>query len=259
MSLRPIAIIQARVGSTRLRSKVLADVCGVPMLARMIERVRAARRLAGIVVATTHAPADRAIVTLASGLGVAAFAGSERDVLDRYVRAARLLGADPVVRLTADCPLIDPELIDAVVDAYAAADPPADHTSLTGPFPDGLDVEVVRFSALEQAWREARLPSEREHVTPFVWKHPERFRLSGYAFPGDAAAAELRWTVDEPRDLMLVRAIYERLYQPGAVFGWREVLDLFRREPSLRQVNCGIVRNAGYLRALAAESTAEVP
>jgi spore coat polysaccharide biosynthesis protein SpsF len=257
MSSRPIAIIQARVGSTRLRSKVLADLCGAPLLARMVERVRAARRIAGVAVATTHAPADRAIVALADTLGVPAFAGSERDVLDRCVRAARLLGADPVVRLTADCPLIDPELIDAVIDAYAAADPPADHASLTGRFPDGLDVEVVRLAALEQAWREARLPSEREHVTPYIWKQPQRFRLTGHVFPGDAA--DLRWTVDEPRDLMLVRAIYERLYHPGALFGWREVLDLFQREPSLRQVNAGIVRNAGYLRSLAAETRPEVP
>jgi spore coat polysaccharide biosynthesis protein SpsF (cytidylyltransferase family) len=244
---RPVAIVQARIGSSRLPGKVLADVAGAPLLARMIERVRAARTLAGVVLAIPTGPRDRPIAALAWTLGVPCVAGPEDDVLARYAKAAAASGADPVVRLTADCPLIDPELIDRCVEAFVA-ERGLDHVSLGGAFPDGLDVEVIAARALARAHAEARLASEREHVTPYVWKRPDVFRCRHAAFPGDLGG--MRWTVDEPRDLALVRAIYARLYRPGAVFGWRDVAALVAREPALGALNAGIERNAGYRRSL---------
>jgi spore coat polysaccharide biosynthesis protein SpsF (cytidylyltransferase family) len=244
--MRPIAIIQARVGSHRLPGKVLADVAGAPLLARMLERVAAARQLAGIVVATPEGEADAPVRALAERLGVPCFAGSEDDVLARYAGAAAKTGADPIVRLTADCPLVDPALIDACVECFLGG--VYDYVALGGEFPDGLDTEVVAADALARAHAEARLPSEREHVTPFVWKRPAEFRCATVPFPESRAGN--RWTVDEPRDLAFVRAVYERLYRPGHVFGWREVAALCAREPALATLNADIERNAGYRRSL---------
>ena len=255
MIARPVAIIQARMGSSRLPGKVLADVSGAPLLARMIERVRAARQLAGIVVATTERPGDAPIRELAPTLGVDVFAGSEDDVLARFVGAAERFGADPVVRLTADCPLIDPEVIDRCVATFLAG--AWDHLSLGGQFPKGLDTEVTAQRALLAAHAEARLPSEREHVTPYVWKHPDRFRCGVVTLPEPLAGH--RWTVDEPRDLELVRAVYARLYRPGHVFGWREIAALLAREPALVAINAGIDPDAGWRRSLEKDAAMEVP
>ncbi len=243
---RVTAIIQARMGSHRFPGKVLADLAGAPLLARMIERVRAARTLEAIVVATPAGEADAPLRALAARLGVACFAGSEDDVLARYAGAAAQVGADPIVRLTADCPLVDPELVDACVMHFRSGG--HDHVSLGGEFPDGLDTEVIAAAALARAAAEARLASEREHVTPYIWKHPARFRCATVPFPEPRGGC--RWTVDEPRDLEFVRAVYARLHRPGHVFGWREVVALCAREPGLAALNAGIERNAGYRRSL---------
>jgi len=246
---QPVAIIQARLGSARLPGKVLADLGGAPLIARMIERVRAARTIVRVVVATPAGPADAPLRKVVEGLGVACFTGSEDDVLARFAAAATAFGADPIVRLTADCPLIDPALVDRCVERFLAG--PCDYVALGGTFPDGLDTEVVAAEALARAHAEARLPSEREHVTPYIWKHPARFRCAAVEFP--EPAGEQRWTVDEPRDLEFVRAVYARLHRPGHVFGWREVLALLAREPALLRLNAGIERNAGYRRSLAGD------
>ncbi len=250
---RPIAIIQARLGSHRLPGKVLADLAGAPLLARMVERVQAARTLAGIVVATPAGEADAPLRALAERLGIGCFAGSEDDVLARYAGAAARFGADPVVRLTADCPLVDPELIDACVERFGSGS--YDHVSLGGQFPDGLDTEVIAAAALACAHAEARLPSEREHVTPYIWKRTERFRCGTVEFPEPLGGC--RWTVDEPCDLEFVRGVYARLYRPGRVFGWREIAALCGREPTLAAVNAGVERNAGYRRSLAEDAVQE--
>jgi glutamate-1-semialdehyde 2,1-aminomutase/spore coat polysaccharide biosynthesis protein SpsF len=247
-----VAFVQARMGSTRLPGKVLADVCGAPLLARMLERVRAARRVDDVVVLTTTRAADDAVAALATALGVQTYRGSEDDVLDRFVGAARAQpGLGAVVRLTADCPLIDPELIDAVVATFEGDGERADCAGLGGSFPDGLDTEVIAVEALERAWREARLPSEREHVTPYLWKHAERFRLRTHMFPGDAGG--LRLSVDEAADLELVRAVFGRLLAERPRFGWRDVVALLA-DDELRALNAHITRNAGYARSLAAET-----
>jgi len=235
------------MGSSRLPGKVLADLHGAPMLARMVERLERARGISEIAIATTDQPEDAAVCALARDLGIRCFAGDADDVLDRYYHAARAFDADPVVRLTGDCPLIDPDIVAAVLDCYLEAGD-ADHAGLGGMFPDGLDTEVFARRALTKAWSEARLPSEREHVTPYIWKHPERFRLVTYSFPEDRWG--MRWTVDEPSDLIFVRAVYARLYAPGRPFGWREIVDLVERVPEIGALNAGIIRNAGYVRSL---------
>lgn len=235
------------MGSSRLPGKVLADLGGAPMLARMVERVERARGIAEIVIATTDRLEDAAVLALARDLGVRCFAGSAQDVLDRYYHAAAAFDADPVVRLTGDCPLIDPEIVAAVLDRYLEAGN-ADHAGLGGRFPDGLDTEVVSRRALSDAWAKARLPSEREHVTPYIWKNPERFRVVTYDFPEDCWG--MRWTVDEPDDLAFVRAVYARLSGPGRLFGWREVVALVERVPEIAALNAGIERNLGYARSL---------
>jgi spore coat polysaccharide biosynthesis protein SpsF len=194
--------------------------------------------------------ADAPLREIADELGVGCFAGSEDDVLARYAGAAEWAGADPVVRLTADCPLIDPALIDACVECFLGG--VYDHVALGGEFPDGLDTEVIDARALAHAHREGRRPSEREHVTPYIWTRPESFRCATVPFPEPRGG--YRWTVDEPRDLAFVRAVYERLYRPGEIFGWREVVALCEREPELATLNAGIERNAGYRRSLARDA-----
>jgi spore coat polysaccharide biosynthesis protein SpsF (cytidylyltransferase family) len=251
--MRPVAIVQARMGSTRLPGKVLAELFGAPLLARLVERLRVARSLAGIVIATPDDPADGPVRALAVRLGCRVFAGSADDVLARYAGAAERFAADPIVRITADCPLIDPALVDQCVETFRASSG-CDYCALAGEFPDGLDVEVVSRAALTRAHAEARLASEREHVTPFIWKAaPERFHRVRVEFP--EPLGHRRWTVDEPRDLDFVRAVYARLYRPGHCFGWQEIEALLGREPALARINAGIERNAGYRRSLAQERT----
>jgi spore coat polysaccharide biosynthesis protein SpsF (cytidylyltransferase family) len=247
---RPVAIVQARMGSRRLPGKVLADLGGAPLLARLIERVRRARTLAAVAVATSAADADAPVRALAAALDVPCFAGSEDDVLARMAGAAIALAADPVVRLTADCPFVDPALVDACVGRFR--DGGYDYVALGGAFPDGLDTEVIAARALACAEREARLPSEREHVTPFVWKRPERFRCAWVELPVPLGGR--RWTVDEPRDLAFVRAVWARLERPAGGFGWEDVEALLAREPALAALNAGIERNAGYRRSLARDA-----
>ncbi|HXG51796.1 MAG TPA: aminotransferase class III-fold pyridoxal phosphate-dependent enzyme [candidate division Zixibacteria bacterium] len=245
-----LAIVQARMGSRRLPGKTLADIEGEPMLARVVARVGRARHVDGIVVATSSAPSDDAIADFCERRGLDLFRGSEADVLDRFYRAARARGADAIVRVTADCPLIDPEVMDRVIAAYLAGDCDYASNTILPTYPDGLDTEVFSFAALEAAWREARFPAEREHVTPYL-RCSGRFRLRNVECEHGRELARQRWTVDEAGDLEFVRAIYARL-GPGADFGWRDVLAAMDADPSLARVNGG-VRNVGYYRSLARE------
>jgi spore coat polysaccharide biosynthesis protein SpsF len=223
-----LGILQARMSSSRLPGKVLAPVLGQPMIARQVERLRRCRRLDRLVVATSDRPEDDELARACAGLGLEVHRGSLDDVLDRFHGALAAFGpAETVVRMTADCPLADPALIDRVIGAHLETG--VDYTSntpATRTFPHGLDVEVMRASVLETAWREARDPYEREHVTPFIYRHPERFRL-GYV--SDAPSlAHLRWTVDLPEDLAFVRYVYETLYPRNPAFTSAEIAALPR-------------------------------
>lgn len=252
---RVIAIVQARMGSSRLPGKVMEDVCGRPLLARVIERAKLIRGVDKVIVATTTDACDRVLLRLAEQCDVEGFAGSAADVLDRYYQATRRWEAPVVIRLTGDCPLLDPEVSSRVVSEFLQGR--FDYVSNVHPstFPDGLDTEVFSRQALERAWREAALPSEREHVTPFIWKHGDRFRLGNVSHRRDLSTH--RWTVDQPEDLTFVRAVYDRMRHAGPVFGMDQVLALLSNEPHLETLNRGLTRNQGYHRSLALDGEAE--
>jgi spore coat polysaccharide biosynthesis protein SpsF len=237
--MKVVAIVQARMGSTRLPGKVLADIRGRSMLWRVCQRTRCATLIDQVVVATTLEPEDRQILDECRRMQLACFRGSTQDVLDRYARAARIFRADIVVRITADCPLIDPQIIDLVVkrgrESFCGSAPLlyASNT-LRRTWPRGLDTEVISAAALACADREATEPFERAHVTPYIHRHPELFQLVAVTGPEDLAHA--RWTVDLPEDLELVRAVYARLPNADS-FSWRDVHRLLAQEPALAQLN----------------------
>jgi len=243
-----VAIIQARMGSTRLPGKVLKEIVGKPMIWHVINRVKHAKELDDIVVATTSLKEDKQILDLASEIGVENYAGSENDVLDRYYKAAVMSEADVIVRITADCPLADPNVIDKVIRYYRTNDFDYVSTSIKPTFPDGIDVEVFSFPALDKAWSEAKLASEREHVTPYIWKNPNIFKIENYE--NDFDISYMRWSVDEESDLEFVKKIYGLLYMENKLFYMEDVIDLLMKSPELTGINKDIVRNEGYLRSL---------
>ena len=239
--MKVVAIIQARMGSTRLPGKVLKDLGGQSVLARVVARLRRSRLIHELLVATTDLPADDAIVAECNCLSVQAFRGDQDDVLDRYFRAAQSVEADLVVRITSDCPLIDQEITDKTVAAFLQAQPDYASNALTRTYPRGLDTEVISFKALARAWHEARKPYEREHVTPFIYEHPDEFKV--LSVTGDEDLSGNRWTVDTAEDMEFVRAIYSR-FQASDAFSWRDVIDLLRREPQLAELNREVVQKA---------------
>ena len=242
-----LGILQARVSSTRLPGKVLMPILGESMLLRQVERVRRATRVGRLMVATSIDPSDDPIEKLCRGNGVSVFRGSLDDVLDRFYRAAMPLAPDHVVRLTGDCPLADPELIDRVISFCLEGGFDYASNVVDPTFPDGLDVEVFRFSCLEQAWKEAGLPSQREHVTLFIHQQPGRFRIG--SFRGEVDLSGLRWTVDGPEDFELVTEIYAALYPGNKEFTTRDVLDLLGRRPELATLNAHCGRNEGLRKS----------
>lgn len=244
-----LGILQARLSSTRLPGKVLELIEGKPMLACQIERLKRARRMDAIVVATSDVPEDAAVAALAMAEGVHAFQGSLDDVLERMAAAAAPFNPTHVVRLTGDCPLADWEVIDQCIDVCVAGDFDYCSNTLQPTWPDGIDVEVVRHDVLQTARREATTIVEREHVTPFVNRRPERFRLHNLASPVDLST--LRWTVDEPNDLAFIRRVYAALYPTKPAFNTADVLALMHRHPDLALINAGIERNKGLQRTIA--------
>jgi spore coat polysaccharide biosynthesis protein SpsF len=236
-----VAIIQARMGSTRLPGKVLMDLGGETVLARVVGRLRRARRINEIVVATTRGIADDAIIQECHKLKVSSFRGSENDVLDRYCGAARACQAGTVVRITSDSPVIDPQVVDETIEVFQCQR--GDYGSNVFPrtYPRGLDAEVFTMTALEQAWRHAQAPYQREHVTPYFYEHPELFRLVSQH--GRIDYSQHRWTVDTAEDLELLRAIYERFANKDD-FTWEEVIQLMKREPELSELNSRVVQKA---------------
>jgi len=234
--LRVVAIIQARMGSTRLPGKVLLDLAGKPMLARGVNRVRRTQALDEVVVATTVQPADDVIVRLCAERGWLCFRGSEDDVLDRYYHAAVAHQADIVVRVTSDCPLIEPEIVDRAVWEFLNLQPEVDYVSNMLPrrtFPRGLDTEVIRFDALERAWREDVNPAWREHVTLYIRRNPDLFHIHGVTNKVDYS--HMRWTVDTPEDLAFVRRIYNHFGHD--CFSWREVIAVLEEHPEWLEIN----------------------
>lgn len=243
-----VAIIQARAGSTRLPRKVQKEIVGKPMLWHVIARVKRAKLVDEMILATTLKKEDKTLLKLAEESGVKSYAGSENDVLDRYFQAATKFGADVIVRITADCPLIDPGVVDKVIKHFF--DGGFDYVSNTVKlsYPDGLDVEVFSYSALKRAWEGARRSSEREHVTSYMRNHPEMFKIGNVECEKDLSG--MRWTVDTELDLKFVKEIYKGLYKEGKIFLMKDVLNLLKKHPKLAEINKGIPRDEGYLKSL---------
>ena len=241
------AFIQARTSSSRFPGKVLKPILGRPMLGLEVERVKACQTIDQVVVVTSIAPEDQQIVGLCRQIDVDVFCGSLDNVLDRFYQAARAYKPDHIVRLTGDCPLIDPAVVDRMVRLYL--EKKCDYaTNCTPPtYPDGLDAEVFSFKALAETKREAVLPSHLEHVTLFIEEQPGRFKTANLACPIDLSG--LRWTVDEPEDFELVRIIFETLYPRKPLFGMEDVLGLLRERPELASLNKKFMRNEGLLKS----------
>jgi spore coat polysaccharide biosynthesis protein SpsF len=238
--MRTVAIIQARMGSTRLPGKVMHDLCGDTMLARGIERIRAASSLAHVVIATTTNTEDDVIVREARRLGVQVFRGSSDDVLARYHGAAHASSADAIVRVTSDCPLIDPGVVDRVVAKLTNEIDYASNTHDIQTFPRGLDCEVFHRDTLDRMARMATSRAAREHVTVFVRERPDLFRTDQLI--SETNDSDLRWTVDTDADLALVRELYERFSLASRSIDYREIVRTVRAEPALRVINAHIAQ-----------------
>lgn len=241
-----LVIIQARCGSSRLPSKVLKDVEGKTALEQMLNRVSNSTKVDEVMVATTINPEDVPIVNLVSGLGYRVFAGSSGDVLDRYYQAAKLIRPDYVIRLTADCPLFDWRVLDEAIEELKEESD--DLCAYTETFPDGEDVEIIRFSVLEEMWEKASLASEREHVSLYVKNRPEIYKLQNYECKLGNLKSE-RWTLDEPEDLEVIRAVYKH-FAPRTDFSMKEIHDFLQGHPEIRELNQKYIRNEGLLKSL---------
>jgi spore coat polysaccharide biosynthesis protein SpsF len=226
------------------------------MLSHVVERAERIEGVDGVVLATTTNPKDDPLAEWAKQAGLPCVRGSEEDVLDRFHQAVLEHPADAVVRVTPDCPLLDPDVSARVVAEWRRRAGEADYVSNVEPptFPDGLDTEVVSQAALHAAWRDASLPSDREHVTVFVRRQPDRFRTFNVRSPEDLSSH--RWTVDTQADLDFIRAVYRHLGPHARRAGLRDVLDLLARHPDLRELNAGQRRNEGYDRSLARDAAA---
>lgn len=234
--MRIVAIIQARMGSSRLPNKILLDLAGEPMLVRVVNRCQRAKTLHEVVIATTTKQADEAIIEVSAERGWSCFHGSEDDVLDRYYCAALQYQADVIVRITSDCPLIEPEIVDRVVQEFLDLQPGVDYASNIFPrrtFPRGLDTEVMRFDVLEQAWHKEDNPAWREHVTPYIQHNLDLFQIHGVI--NKVNYSYMRWTVDTPEDLAFVRRIYDHFGYDR--FSWREVLTVLEQHPEWLEIN----------------------
>ena len=243
-----VAIIQARMGSKRLPGKVLAEVHGEPLLWYLLERLKRCKKINKIVVATSTADQDTAIELFCRKTGICCFRGSEDDVLDRYYQCAVLHKVESIVRITADCPLIDPGITDSVIGFYLKNR--SFDMVTTGPtYPEGLDTTVFSFASLHVAWSESDLKSEREHVTPFIWKNDKRFKIKTLSMK--QSFDFLRLSVDKPVDLEVVRAIVEELYPTkGVDFSLEDILTLYRHKPFIFEKNKYVIRNEGYLKSI---------
>jgi len=246
MSVRVLAVVQARVGSTRLPGKALLSIAGKPMVAHVLQRVQAIRAVDQVVLATTVRSEDDELADFARSVGIACVRGSVDDVLDRFRAAVTSYPTDVVVRGTADCPLLDPRVSARVLRKYLRLSGRVDYVSNVRPltYPDGLDTEVFSSQALERACHLATRPSDREHVTTYMLDHPEEFTRSKVKHRPNLSAK--RWTVDTKEDLEFVRAVYGALSPRGdRIFGMTEVLELLRQRPDLEMINAHIRRNEG--------------
>ncbi len=248
-----LAVLQARVGSTRFPGKVLKEVLKKPLIQYEIERIKQSKKIDKLVLATSEREEDKLLIKIVRNCGIESFAGSEEDVLDRYYQCARIYNPDAVVRLTGDMPIHDPEVIDKIISTFEESQVDYANNTFEPTYPDGLDTEVMKMSALERAYKEATLLSEREHVTPYIYKnaneHGKRlFKM--LVVKNEVNFSHLRWTVDEEADFLLIKEIIEELYPSKPHFTWMEVVSLLTKKPELLTINNNIERNEGFRKSL---------
>ena len=242
------AIIQARIGSTRLPGKVLSDIEGKPLIWHIIERLKKAKKINKIILATTERKEDKKLISIAKGSAIDFYAGNEKDVLDRFYQAAKENRVNVIVRITSDDPFKDPKIIDKFLGYFLKNKPDYLSNTIKPTYPEGLDIEIFTLKTAEKAWREAKKISEREHVTPYIWKNPQKFKIKNLTYKKDFS--NLRWRIDYPEDLEFAREIYKRIYSKKKIFLMGDILKLLGKEPALEKINQGIKRNAGYLKSL---------
>jgi spore coat polysaccharide biosynthesis protein SpsF (cytidylyltransferase family) len=245
--MRTAAIIQARMSSSRLPGKSMLEICKKPIIEHIFDRVRSCKLVDELILATSDDQSDDVLFQWAQNNNINCYRGSLDDVLDRFYKAAILYKVDTIVRITGDCPLIDPNTVDEVIKGFNKGN--YDLYSLGGSFPDGLDCQVFSFkSALEVAWNNAVLPSEREHVCPYIENNPQLFNLGSLnKFPNSSS---IRITLDQKEDFKLIKKIYEHFYHSDTLFDIKSILQFLVNNPELLEINAGIVRNEGYYKSL---------
>lgn len=250
MAIKIIAVTQARNSSTRLPGKVLLNVGGKSLLQIHIERIKKATLIDKLIVATTVNVEDKTIEDMAVALGCACYRGSEQDVLDRIYQAASPEKPDYVIRLTSDCPLIDPHLIDKIIEVAVSKEADYVSNTLTPTFPDGEDVEIIKFSALQRAWEQATLQSEREHVTPYIWKNSTfngGDKFTSFCVVSETDHHDVRLTVDQQEDFEVITQIINKL---GEDKTWEEYTQLYLKDKTIRELNNTVTRNEGYIKTI---------
>jgi glutamate-1-semialdehyde 2,1-aminomutase/spore coat polysaccharide biosynthesis protein SpsF len=252
-----IGIVQARCSSTRLPNKVLLPILGEPSILHLIRRAQNSRLIQKLILATSIDRSDDNLAALCKQKGIYCYRGSLDDVLARFYHAALPYQPDHIVRLTGDCPLVDPSLIDQVIELHLNTQVDYTSNALPPSYPDGFDVEVVKWSALEKAYQQATLASDREHVMPYIYHHPEQFKLSNLMAADDWS--RLRCTVDHIEDFTLINKIFDELQPKNVLFGWGDVIELLQSQPTLVTLNQHYVRNAGYAQSIANDAVKKLP
>jgi spore coat polysaccharide biosynthesis protein SpsF len=260
-----ITLVQARTSSTRLPGKVLMPLCGKPLLLRMVERLRQAKLAGRIVVVTTTDTSDDSIVDLCNLQGIDVFRGDMNNLLDRHYQAAKAHNAEIVLKIPSDCPLIDPAIVDFVIDYYLQNSGKFDYVSNLHPatYPDGNDVEVMSFKSLEMAWKNATRKLELEHTTPYLWENPDQFSIGNVVWPsGNDYSMSHRWTIDYPEDYQFIKTVYEELYPKNPIFSMGEIIDLVdNKKPEIHQINAHLAgvnwyrNHLGELKTVSVEQT----
>ncbi len=235
-----VIVVQARMSSTRFPGKILKPILGKSLLARMIERLRMIRHKATIVIATSDSDQDDIIEAEAQAIGVPCFRGSLNNCLDRHYQAGKKFGADVVIKIPSDCPLIDPRIIDLVLGRYFVHEGEYDFVNNLHPatWPDGNDVEIMTMACIEKAWKEATRPLEIEHTTPYIWENPDIFKILNVTWPvGFDYSMSHRFTIDYPEDYEFIKRVYEELYPRIPDFNCEDILDLLEEKPEIYEIN----------------------
>ena len=245
------AIIQARMGSTRLPGKVMMDLCGYPVIEHVVNRLRKSKYIDKLIIATSIDSNNQPIIDFCKQNNIDYFVGSEDDVLDRYYQAAihnNLKDDDIIIRITSDCPLIDPFVVDKVIQKHVSENNDYTTNVLECTYPDGLDCEVFNFNVLKEAWINATLSSQREHVTLYIRDNPDKFKLGNVK--NDIDLPELIWTLDEKEDFLFINEVYKNLFNEDSFFSMEDILLLLDKNPELMNINSGFIRNEGLLKSL---------